>query len=57
MKFALCRRISEEPHITNVIEIRPLEAEIFNADRPTNMTLYANFANAPEDHSFQRHAA
>jgi hypothetical protein len=57
MKFIFSRHIFEESQISNfILKIRRLGAEMFHADRRTNITkliiAIRNFANAPEGHSF-----
>ena len=50
MKLHLFRQIFEETQIQNFMKIRPVGAELFHADRQTDMTklifTFRNFANA-----------
>ena len=51
MKFEFTRQIFEKSQISSFIKIRPVGAELFHADRQTDMKLivaFRNIANAPE---------
>jgi hypothetical protein len=51
-KLEFCRQLSKKTQISNFMKILPLGAEVFHADRQTDMTklivAFRNFANAPK---------
>jgi hypothetical protein len=49
MKLGFLDRFWKNPQIPNLIKIRPVGAELFNADGQTDMTIVAfrDFANVP----------
>ena len=52
MKLEFSRQILENIRIPNLMKIQLLGAELFHADRQTDMKLivaFRNFANAPKD--------
>ena len=52
MKLEISLQILEKTQISNFIKIRPMEAELFHADRMTDMKLivvFRNFAKAPKN--------
>ena len=50
-KLDFCRQILENPQISYLVKIRPVGAELFHADRRTDMTklivAFRYFANVP----------
>ena len=66
MKVEFSRLIFENSQILNFMEIRPMGAELFHADRrtygQTDMTklivalfFFCNFSNAPKNYKFSLH--
>jgi len=53
MKLELCRQIFEKYSVSDFIEIRPVEAELFHADGRTEMTklvvAFRNVTNVPKN--------
>jgi hypothetical protein len=53
MKSEFSRQISRKTQISSLIKIRPVRAQLFHADRQTDMTkltvAFRNFADAPDN--------
>jgi len=50
MKIDLSDRFSKNAQISNFKKIRPMEAELFHADRTKLTVAFHNFANAPKNY-------